>query len=524
MRKSLIGIVLAVLGASVAAGQSSVSFTVDTGQGVKPISRYIYGLNQSIGGGLSGATLTRLGGNRWTAYNWENNASNAGSDWYFQNDNYLGGENTPGGAVMPTIQNASDHNAGVILTIPMAGYVSADKLGNGDVRYVNGDTRYPDPNYLSTRFKVSVAVKGSAFSLSPNTGDGYVYQDEFVNWVKTNYPYSVTDPNRPIWFALDNEPSLWSSTHAEVHPSQTTYVEIVEKAIAYSNAIKSVMPGTKVFGPVNYGFLGMWNLQDAPDAAGRNFLNYYLQQMSAAGQTYGKRLLDVLDVHWYPEIYLNGVRITDATSDQRNSPAMVAARLQAPRSLWDPTYDEESWITEPWFTNGPVKLLPTLQGKIDTYYPGTKIGITEYNYGGGDHISGGIAEADVLGIFGREGVFAAGEWPMSGNEPFIAAGFQMYRNYNGANGAFGDTSVLASTSDNAASSIYASLDSQDPTHMVLVAINKTDHAVSADEHELHDAVHRGRRVSTHRSVGQSDGGGQRDDQRSEQFQLYHAGI
>ena len=62
----------------------------------------------------------------------------------------------------------------MLLTIPTNGYVSADKLGNGDVRYINGDTRYPDPNYLQTRFKQSLPVKGSAFSLTPNTSDGYV--------------------------------------------------------------------------------------------------------------------------------------------------------------------------------------------------------------------------------------------------------------------------------------------------------------------------------------------------------------
>ncbi len=256
MRLNCLSLLLVICLCSIVAAQSTVNFTIDAQQNVKPISQFIYGVNQSIGGDFSNATMTRSGGNRLTAYNWENNASNAGSDWYFQNDNYLGGGNTPGGALMPTIQNASDHNAAALLTIPMAGYVSADKLGNGDVRYINGDTRYPDPNYLQTRFKQSLPAKGAAFSLTPNTGDAYVYQDEFVNWVKTNYPYSQTDPNRPIWFALDNEPDLWSSTHAEVHPNQTTYAELVQRTIDYANAIKNVMPGTKIFGPVNYGFWG----------------------------------------------------------------------------------------------------------------------------------------------------------------------------------------------------------------------------------------------------------------------------
>ena len=61
-------------------------FAIDPLQDVHPISRFIYGVNESLDGNYSAGTATRLGGNRWTAYNWENNASNAGSDWYFQND------------------------------------------------------------------------------------------------------------------------------------------------------------------------------------------------------------------------------------------------------------------------------------------------------------------------------------------------------------------------------------------------------------------------------------------------------
>ena len=129
------------------------------------------------------------------------------------------------------------------------------------------------------------------------------------------------------------------------------------------------MPNTKIFGPVNYGFLGMWNLQTSY-AAGRDFLNYYLSQMKAAELTYGKRLLDVLDVHWYPEVYLNGV-----ASPNRKFPGGRGSAITGPRSLWDPTYDEESWVTESWCTNGPIKLLPTLQGKIDANYP-DKIAVT----------------------------------------------------------------------------------------------------------------------------------------------------
>jgi hypothetical protein len=445
----------------------AVTFTIDPQQSQHPISRFIYGVNADLTGAYSNLTFTRLGGNRWTAYNWENNASNAGSDYLYQNDGYLGGGNTPGGAVLPHLQNASDHNAATLLTIPINGYVSADKNGGGDVRNSG-------PDYLQTRFRQDKPAKGAPFSLTPDLSDGYVYQDEFVNWVNANFPAGQTDPNRPVWYSLDNEPDLWNSTHAEVHPAAATYAELIQKTIDYAAAIKAVAPGSKVFGPVNYGWQGFVNLQNAPDAGGRDFQSFYLDQMRQAELTYGHRLLDALDIHWYPEAQGGGVRITD----DNNSDAVVAARLQAPRSLWDPTYTETSWITQ-WSTGGPIDLLPRLQNKINANYPGTRLAITEYNYGGGDHISGGIAQADVLGIFGRDGVYAASQWQLYASEPFVAGAFAMFRNYDGNNSTFGDTSVSATTTSAADSSIYASVDTANPNILTLVAINKTGAALPA---------------------------------------------
>ena len=52
-------------------------------QDVHAISRFIYGMNGWNGSGRpANLTLSRSGGNRMTAYNWETNASNAGSDYY----------------------------------------------------------------------------------------------------------------------------------------------------------------------------------------------------------------------------------------------------------------------------------------------------------------------------------------------------------------------------------------------------------------------------------------------------------
>jgi hypothetical protein len=130
-----------------------------------------------------------------------------------------------------------------------------------------------------------------------------------------------------------------------------------------------------------------------------------------------------------------------------------------------------------------------LKSKIDEHYPGTKLAFTEYNYGGSDHISGAIAQADVLGIFGREGVAAATYWPLSGNSTMVYAAIRLFTSYDGKDGRFGDTSIRAATSAVEKATVYASYEAANPSRMLIVAINKTNGsltaAISMELRELH---------------------------------------
>jgi hypothetical protein len=246
-----------------------------------------------------------------------------------------------------------------------------------------------------------------------------------------------------------------------------------------------VKPDALVFGAVNYGWNGYRTLQDAPDAGGRDFHEFFLAEMKNAEQRAGRRLLDVLDVHWYPEARGGageGVRV----SEKDASPEVAAARVQAPRSLWDPTYVETSWITRASTKGQPIALLPRLRKDVETFYPGTKLAITEYNFGAADHVSGGVAQADVLGIFGREGVFAANWWRLDdGPQSYVDAAFDLYLNYDGKGARFGNRSVFAATEDIEATSIHASMDEGDSSQVTLVLINRSDNEVQADVRVAH---------------------------------------
>jgi hypothetical protein len=108
---------------------------------------------------------------------------------------------------------------------------------------------------------------------------------------------------------------------------------------------------------------------------------------------------------------------------------------------------------------------------VNTHYSGTKLAISEYNWGALDHINGALAQADVLGIFGREGLDMAQLWdPPAAHLPGAYA-FRVYRNYNGVGGKFGDTSVSATSGDQDKLAIYAAQRNSDGA-VTIVVINK----------------------------------------------------
>jgi hypothetical protein len=183
-----------------------------------------------------------------------------------------------------------------------------------------------------------------------------------------------------------------------------------------------------------------------------------LQQLHAYEVKNNVRLLDYLDLHFYPQA-------DNVTLGQAGDAQTQALRLRSTRSLWDATYTDESWI------GTPIALIPTMRQWVEKNYPGTKLAVTEYNWGGLEAVNGALAEADVLGIFGREGLDLAALWgPPKPDQPGAYA-FRMYRNYDGQGGAFGETSVQAESSAQDRVAIYAAL-RQDGA-LTLMIINKS---------------------------------------------------
>jgi hypothetical protein len=443
-----------------------VTIDIDTNQDRIDISPYIYGTNSDMG--LDLFTFRRLGGNRMTGYNWKTNASNAGSDWHHYSDNFmceifdLKDECNTVGSVITTWHDQSRAMSAMSqLTLQMAGYVAADMN-----KIVTEEETAPSPRWNAAPF-----AKRSSVATGPGLTDDTVSIGEQVAFLVDRYGDASTPSGIRI-YGLDNEPDLWSHTHPRIFPDPIGAMELITRSSALATVIKEIDPNALVFGYESYGFYGYYSLQDAPDWQREKgeynwYIDYYLDQMKQQGDAAGMRLLDGLSLHWYPEAQGGGQRIVDAGVGNTD---VQKARVQAPRSLWDQNYIETSWIAQRF--PGYLPLIPRLWKSIDTYYPGTHLAFTEFSYGGESHISGGLAMADVLGIFGKYGVYSAAYWPMEADQSYIRAAYRLFRDYDGAGSTYGDTAVRATTSHIADVSVYASIVGSDDTTLHIIVLNK----------------------------------------------------
>ena len=365
-----------------------------------------------------------------------------------------------------------------LVTIPMAGYVSAN--GEPAVQVPNADfMKAPgliDPN--GNFYPISFVKPGfpASYTDPPNLTDGQVYDDEMVNLLVKHLGASTSGGIK--FYDLDNEPGAWSSTHAEVHSYPVSYIEVASKSITVATQTTAIDPGAQLLGPVGYGWGDFINLSNAPDAGNYSsynngnwitFLNYYLGTMKAASNAAGRRLLHYLDSHVYSEG-------TDAAGSRVNnsdvSQDAATTRMQLPREMWDPTYTENNWIYSYFGATQPMTLIPRLQAAINQYYPGTNIAFTEYDYGGGGDISGGIAQADFLGILTQHPNMMASIWDVGAGDQYLGCAFNFYLNYDGAGTHFGDTSVYANSNNVPEATVYAAKDSSHSNHLNVIILNK----------------------------------------------------
>jgi hypothetical protein len=472
---------------------TSIRVQIDASQPLGWISPLIYGV--AVGGAdelaATGASFNRWGGNPNTRYNWAlGNAWNTARDWQFNNYGWNDGPSTQtraSSAADDFVKQNRSKGVDSLITVPAIGWVARDGLvdsrsngvpahggpptgGSGDAI----DGYDPTDNRARTSVR-SLARKGSAFVDQPDPGSRIVYQDEWVAHLVRRF--GTANDRGVKYYAIDNEPDLWSETHTDIAPAQLGYQQLVATFLEYAGALKDVDPSARIAGPVLSGWTPLFYspLDRGHDTyhthAERNrydgspFLPWWLQQVREQDERNGRRSLDVLDVHWYPQ----GNGVFAGATDLDTS----TLRLRSTRSLWDASYTDESWIRD------TVNLIPRLRGWIDAAYPDTGIGIGEWNFGADSSINGALAIADALGIFGREGVEYAAYWTSPKSDSPGAAAFRLYTNFDGQGQQFGDLAlgVQCDASPDYATA-YASQDSAS-REVTIMAVNKGATALQA---------------------------------------------
>jgi hypothetical protein len=458
-----------------------VTITVDASANRHPISPLIYGVAfASPASQLSDLNVPvhRSGGNTETRYNWQLNAHNHANDWFFESLD--DGSSTPAGSADDFVTSSKANGAQPMLTIPMIGWVP--KLGPGRARLAS---------YAITNYGLQAANDWQYFSQAgngvitntsiqittnnPNDANfltNSAFQQAFVQHLTNRWGMSTNGGVK--YYFMDNEHALWNSTHRDVHPIGTTMQEIRDKMFDYAGVVKTLDPNAIVLGPEEWGWPGYlysgfdwqwagnhgdYNAAHFPDRGtngGWDYGPWLLDQFRQREIATGQRLLDYFTYHVYPQ---QGEFGNDVST------SMQLVRNRSTRQLWDTNYLDPSWI------NNIIKLIPRMKGWVATYYPGTKIGITEYNWGAEGHINGATAQADILGIFGREGLDVGTRWttPATGSPVYNA--MKMYRNYDGSKSGFGDTSVSASGPNPDNVSTFAALRSTDSA-LTMMVINK----------------------------------------------------
>jgi len=477
---------------------------VDAAGAAHPISPLIYGMNswrlsdpQHEAPKVAEAVrlpLDRWGGDGYTRYNYKLDVSNLADDWFFE---IAPNSNTKYPDVSEfNSQVIGDQAVGAktLLSVPVMGWVAKSRTRGSSFSVAKyGPQQKSDPNWPD--FGNGFKLDGTKIANNDPTDTCMPIDESWTSgWVKYLVSRFGNAANGGVAiYALDNEPTWWDKVHRDVHPLPFSYDEVTENGLKVAKAIKAADPTAEVSGPVidfwiTYfyskkdleWFQDHWpNVADGPidrkSHGNLPLIDYYLRAFKAAqdADPQHTRFLDYLDLHTY--FAANVAMLKPAgTSDQQR------AVLDSTRVFWDPTYTDPSFRNpENYAEPLAPQMIPRMKRWVAANYPGTKIAITEYNWGAPEHISGAVAQADILGIFGREGLDLGALWgPPNLNEPLMFA-FKIFRNYDNNGAGFGDTSLRATSTDQGKLSIYAARRAADHA-VTVVVINKTFGDLRAD--------------------------------------------
>lgn len=295
--------------------QTTVEVKVNAGEGKKLVSPYIYGKNgcvenSSYSGSLlpkeekeiglcreAGLRFARLNeGNNSTKYNWK---ARLGShpDWY---NNVYSHDWTE------AVNRLNDHMPDVqaMFGFQLSGYVAKTTAYNfNDYSYNNSSwwegvnqnlAGGGEPNETGTKAKVEGDY---SLYLTEWPADSTVALLDY--WQKEK----GFDMSKLQYWSMDNEPEIWSGTHDDL-PLKFTAEEFIEKYIEVAKKARALYPDIKLCGPVTANEWQWFKFNDEVltiDGRYYCWLEYFIKRIADEQKASGIRLLDVFDLHWYPQ-------------------------------------------------------------------------------------------------------------------------------------------------------------------------------------------------------------------------------
>ncbi len=443
---------------------TEVRFVIDQSPKII-ISPYIYGLATYMAEPRKDSNVWdlnpahfRFGGNTSSRFNWKINAWNAGNDWLFTNF-----KSKIPNMVDFFLEENVKHDVASSVTLPIMGWVAKDDHSSSYPVSIFGKQ-----NGAHKDAGNGIDLKGKRIKADPNRCCIKVGPDFIAEWV--NHLKSRFGPH-PHAYILDNEPMLWWKTHPDVHFEPATYDEYWEKFLGAATAVRKADPKAVIIAPAIWGWLAMeyssmdmpseWNGwvkgTDRKKHGDTPFLEWFLTKVRDEEKKLGISLLDVLDVHYYPD---GEIKNSKPDTDKNRQ-----IRIEATRSLWDKTYTDRSWIKE------AIYLIPRLKELVAKTKPDLKVALGEYNFRAEQDIAGAIAQAELLGIFASYNLDMANYWTIPPEGSPVSFAFKMFRNYDGKKSTFGSELIKNSVGIKDKVSIFSARHSKEKI-FTIVAINK----------------------------------------------------
>jgi len=400
---------------------AAVTLQVDPTTGVLPINPAIYGKNHGISDDPAtstpdstislykdaGVKMLRLsGGNNQTKYNWRKKISSH-PDWF--NNVYAHDWDF-------SAQEVQDRLPGVqgLFSLQLIGWAASNDTNNWS-DYTWGSTH--NGSYPSVGFDLAGGGNVSADGLTMTTaGTPSKYLESWPadstvgilgHWFGAGGV--GLDSNRFRYWNMDNEPDIWSGTHNDVVTAKQPFDTFFAKYVAVAKAARAKWPNIQLVGPVLTNEWQWWTWEGSVFTVGTTKMSgmeYFLYRLGQEEKSSGVKLLDVWDMHYYPEY---------------NTAAKNHDLLQLSRMYWDTTYNWPGsngihMIDGKWGTAVPNYVYLRIQRWMESYLGAGRgrLAMTEFGAANGDGTADvhAVSYASMLGSFADHGfeMFTPWDW------------------------------------------------------------------------------------------------------------------